>query len=216
MWEADHSFNTGRSSVFTVSIAGTNYEPLFQSERWDDSPAPELQYSLPIQNGGHQVNLYFADIYSGTQSVGARVFDVLIEGLLVFDNVDIFAEAGGYTALIKSMNVSVTDGVLNIEFRHGVENPKISAIEVVSLLPPAHQAPSVAADAARELSGAPCGSSVCIMPKAQLMFRQEAGSLFCYCEPNRRLIGPARFPFIEFYRNLCGSLVWTFFSYCQN
>ena len=62
---------------------------MFQSERWDPGGAPELQYSLPVPNGVYRVNLYFAEIYSGTQSVGARVFDVVVEDTLVFDNLDI-------------------------------------------------------------------------------------------------------------------------------
>jgi hypothetical protein len=88
-----------------------------------------------VPNGNYRVNLYFADTYTGTQKVGARVFDVLIEGSLRCDNLDIFAEAGGFTALTKTADVSVTDGVLNIEFRHVVENPKINAIEVLEVVP---------------------------------------------------------------------------------
>jgi hypothetical protein len=134
-WSADQGFNTGTAKTITNAIAGTIDDPLFQSERWDPSTAPELQYSLSVPNGNYRVNLYFADTYTGTQKVGARVFDVLIEGSLRFDNLDIFAEAGGFTALTKTADVSVTDGVLNIEFRHVVENPKINAIEVLEVVP---------------------------------------------------------------------------------
>jgi hypothetical protein len=134
-WSADQGFNTGTAKTITNAIAGTIDDPLFQSERWDPSTAPELQYSLSVPNGNYRVNLYFSDTYTGTQKVGARVFDVLIEGALRFDNLDIFAEAGGFTALTKTADVSVTDGVLNIEFRHVVENPKINAIEVLEVVP---------------------------------------------------------------------------------
>ncbi len=132
VWSADQGFNTGRTSSTTTAIAGTTNDTLFQTERYDVSTAPDLRYSLALANGTYQVNLYFAEIYSGAQSVGERIFDVLIEGALVFDNLDIFAEAGGFSALIKSADISVTDGALTIDFRHGVQNPKISAIEVLS------------------------------------------------------------------------------------
>ena len=86
-----------------------------------------------MANGLYRVNLFFAEIYRGTQSVGARVFDIAIEGTLVFDNLDIYAEVGGYTALIKSVDTQVDDGVLDIQVLHVVQNPKVSAIEVLAL-----------------------------------------------------------------------------------
>jgi hypothetical protein len=64
--------------------------------------------------------------------LGLRVFDVLLEGDLAVDDLDIYSQVGAETALVVSVPVTVTDGQLNIQFIHGVENPKISAIEVVS------------------------------------------------------------------------------------
>ena len=60
------------------------------------------------------------------------MFDVLIEDQLVLVNLDIFSDVGHDAALKKTIDVTVTDGQLNIEFLHGIENPKISAIEVFS------------------------------------------------------------------------------------
>ncbi len=133
VWQADQDFNTGNTFTTTTPIAGTSDPALFQSERYDPAGAPELQYSLPVPNGVYRVNLYFAEIYGGTQSVGARVFDVVVEDTLVFDNLDIFAEVGGATALTKGVEVEVTDGVLDLQFLHEVQNPKVTAIEVVPL-----------------------------------------------------------------------------------
>jgi hypothetical protein len=67
--------------------------------------------------------------------VGKRIFDVQLEGQTTFDNLDIFAEAGASTALVKTADVAVTDGAVNIRFLHGVQNPKINAIEVLALSP---------------------------------------------------------------------------------
>lgn len=131
LWSADQGFNTGNTASVTNSIAGTEDDTLFQSERWDPVAEPELIYSLPVTNGNYRVNLYFAEIYNECFSVGCRVFDVLIEGQLVLNDLDIFQEAGSLTALIKTFDVIVEDGVLNIEFRHVRENPKISALEVL-------------------------------------------------------------------------------------
>jgi hypothetical protein len=57
---------------------------------------------------------------------------VLIEGQLVLDDLDIYSEVGHDAALIKSFAVTVSDGELDIEFLHQIQDPKISAIEVIS------------------------------------------------------------------------------------
>ena len=132
LWSADSGFNTGSVATSAAPIAGTTDDLLYQSLRWDDSPAPELQYTLPVPVGDYVVKLYFAESRSSTAYVGGRVFDVEMEGSLRFDNLDVFAQAGGInTALVKTANVSVTDGQLNIRFLHQVRNPIVSAIEIV-------------------------------------------------------------------------------------
>ena len=65
-------------------------------------------------------------------SVGSRLFDMLIEGQLRINNLDIYSQAGANTALIIGLPVTVTDGQLNIAFGHGSQNPKICAIEVLA------------------------------------------------------------------------------------
>lgn len=83
-----------------------------------------------MPDGTYQVTLHFADIYRATHAIGARVFDVLMEGFGVFKDVDIFSEVGGFAPLTRSAPVSVSDGALTIEFLTVKENPKISAIAV--------------------------------------------------------------------------------------
>jgi hypothetical protein len=65
--------------------------------------------------------------------IGGRVFDVYMETKMAM-TVDIFKEAGaGNKALSKIYRATVTDGTLNIEFRADVNNPKIAAIEILSV-----------------------------------------------------------------------------------
>jgi hypothetical protein len=109
--------------------AGTPTE-VFQSERWDGGTAPEMEWNFPVTAGTHEVRLYFAETYSGTQSVGARVFDVLIEGTVVLDDYDVFADVGGHKGVVKSFVVS-SDANLDIDFGHVVQNPAIKGIEVL-------------------------------------------------------------------------------------
>jgi hypothetical protein len=56
---------------------------------------------------------------------------VWVQGQLRVDDLDIFSRVGVNAALVISLPVTVSDGQLNLTFAHGVENPKISAIEVL-------------------------------------------------------------------------------------
>ena len=133
-WAADFGFNGGATTRSTADIAGTIDDVLYQTERFDNgAELPNLEYSFAMPSGTYQLDLHFAETYTGAQGVGKRVFDVVVEGSLVLDDLDIFSEVGGYAALVKSMPVSVTDGVLVIEFLPGVQNPKVNAIAVTPL-----------------------------------------------------------------------------------
>ena len=48
----------------------------------------------------------------------------------MLSNFDIFATAGGYTALVESFTVTVTDGELNLTTTSIIQNPKLSAIAI--------------------------------------------------------------------------------------
>jgi Malectin domain/Kelch motif/Cep192 domain 4 len=147
-WSADtqaspspyvNALDTGNmtfSTAHTIDMSDPSIPPdmptaLFQTERWDSSSAPEMHWHFPVTAGPYQVRLAFAEIYEGTQSVGARVFDVLIEGATVLDNYDVFANVGGYKGVIKSFTVS-SDASLDITFGHVVQNPAVKGIEIVS------------------------------------------------------------------------------------
>ena len=130
-WAADSGFNTGNASTVGNAIANTVDDVLYQSERWDDAAAPEMQYSFAVPNGSYLVRLHFAENFSGAFAVGARVFDVDIEGVRRFEDIDVFAAAGARAALVRSATVDVADGQINILFRHQTENPLVYAIEII-------------------------------------------------------------------------------------
>lgn len=134
-WAADTGFNVGGVFSTTTGIVGTLDDTLYQSERYGRETGPELQYAFTLPNGNYTVRLHFAEIYAGTSAAGARVFDVFLENQLVLDNFDIFAAVGGNAALVRSFPVNVSDGQLNIGFVHGIQNPKIAAIEVLHVVP---------------------------------------------------------------------------------
>jgi Malectin domain len=73
------------------------------------------------------------------------VLDVWVEGALAIDNLDILQAAGGAsTAYVVPVQTTVSDGFVTIEFVPVVENPMITAIEIVPLSAPTPVASPVA------------------------------------------------------------------------
>ena len=60
------------------------------------------------------MNLYFAEPYY--KKAGSRVFDVQMQGATVFSGLDASCQAGADHALVKSAQVSVTQGRIIIRF----------------------------------------------------------------------------------------------------
>jgi chitodextrinase len=130
-WYDDQGFSTGNTLGSGNPIAGTGDDVLYQSERYDSSPSgANLEYSFAVPAGEYEVILHFAETYSGITGPGQRVFDVAAEGTVAIDDLDIFARVGANTALAVAFPVVVTDGNLDLEFLHGVQNPKVCGIEV--------------------------------------------------------------------------------------
>jgi len=132
VWSSDFGYNTGHKSSKSAPISSTDDDSLFQTRRWDDASGQELSYKVVVPNGDYTVNLYFAEVYNKVFYPNGRVFDILLEGKTVEYRMDIYDEVGKNAAHMKSYEVSVKDGQLNLGFLHGIEDPTISAIEVFS------------------------------------------------------------------------------------
>ena len=122
-------------AVFSTDqpIAGTDDEALYQTERYGS-----FTYHLPVPNGQYTVKLHFAEIY--WNSPGQRVFDVAAEGTTLLRSYDIVQKAGPLTATTETFPVTVADGQLTLAFypgAAGVDQPKVSAIEVLDVVPTA-------------------------------------------------------------------------------
>jgi hypothetical protein len=92
------------------AIAGTDEDPLYQTAR---ANMTSYRFDVPV-DGTYQVDLHFAEISLGQP--GQRVFNVIVEGQAVVAGLDIVAEVGPRAALVRSLQVEVTDGRLDIEF----------------------------------------------------------------------------------------------------
>jgi hypothetical protein len=125
LWQADTGYIDGQvGNLGNIAIANTNDPHIYQTERYKLTG-----YALAVPNGSYQVRLHFAESFY--TAPGRRIFSVNVEGTPI-SNIDVFAEAGATrTALIKTANVTVSDGQLNLSFTASVGETMIDGIEVI-------------------------------------------------------------------------------------
>ena len=139
-WAADYGFSGGGKSYTNpdvTSIAGTTDDVLYLTERSTVDNLGTFDYAFAVPTGTYQVRLHFAEIYWGATGGGAggtgkRVFSVNAEGGAVeVANLDLNAVTAPMTAQVRDLSVPVSDGTLNLAFTASVDQPKISAIEIL-------------------------------------------------------------------------------------
>jgi PKD repeat protein len=163
-------YRTGNSSYIQpwdqvqsvdASVPENTPTEVFSSERWDSGSqgdGDEMRWAFPVPAGTQvSVRLYLANQCSCTASPGQRQFDVSIDGTTVLDHFDIVAATGGsYVGTMRSFPVT-SDGTVNIDFTHEVENPLINGIEIVRATT-GTPAPTSAALNARYYDGTTAGA----------------------------------------------------------
>ena len=122
-----------RDASIPAYIDEAVFEALFAEERYDAPTGPEMEFQVPLENGDYELKIYVGNFFNGTDEVGDRIFDINVEGALVADNFDPVAAFGHLSGGALSFPVSVSDGVMNIEFIHQMENPVLNAIEIISV-----------------------------------------------------------------------------------
>ncbi len=117
----------GWSGTNTTGAPDNLFGP-FATEGFTGDP---MFWSMPVDEGTYEVNLFFAERSKDINDEGPVVFDMLLNGNLVLDNFSIYEEAGLH-ALKRTFTVSILQGeTIDLEFI-GIENkPKINGIEIV-------------------------------------------------------------------------------------
>lgn len=108
---------------------GDIQDDVFTSHRW----SPLLNYKLPVKSGSsYGVKLLFAEVWPGAWSVGARVFDVSVNGIVQVKGLDVFAKVGKNKAYVVDVNgvEPLKDGTISILLKSSVENAMLSGIIV--------------------------------------------------------------------------------------
>lgn len=131
-WYWDRGFSLiSKVHSTTAAIAGTDNERLYQQQRYGEwllfIPAT-LRYDFAVPNGSYDVELHFAETYF--KGNGQRRFHIDLEGVRRLEQLDIHAEAGSNRALVKTFQVQVTDGAMNIALVPVINNPQIAGIAI--------------------------------------------------------------------------------------
>jgi hypothetical protein len=121
-WSQDNSYTTP-SLTYSAWLNFDN--PVYRTER-----NGAFSYSFAVANGPHTVLLKFAEIRFRTP--GRRVFDVVINGNRVINDLDLVAVAGYGVPYDLSFQVDVTDNQIQIDFIPLIYRAKVSAIEITA------------------------------------------------------------------------------------
>ncbi|TYG53284.1 hypothetical protein ES288_D09G097300v1 [Gossypium darwinii] len=133
--DAPRSTESGIKKASTVP----NFYPeaLYQSAVVSTDSKPDLAYTMDVDpNKNYSIWLHFAEIDATITGAGKRVFDVLINGGTVFENVDVVGMSGDrYTALVLNTTVALSGRTLTITLHPKKGNHAIlTAIEVFQVI----------------------------------------------------------------------------------
>ncbi|CAL5412249.1 unnamed protein product [Camellia sinensis] len=111
-------------------------EALYQTALISTDNQPELVYTMDVDpNRNYSIWLHFAEIDPSVTGVGKRVFDILINGVVVFQDVDIVNMTGGlYAALVLNKTVAVNGRTLTITVHPTNGHAIINAFEIFEVV----------------------------------------------------------------------------------
>ncbi|XP_057948600.1 receptor-like protein 4 isoform X2 [Malania oleifera] len=134
---SDSNISTGKS-IRQASVSPNFYpEALYKTALISTDVQPDLAYTLPVDpNRNYSIWLHFAEIDRLVNGVGQRVFDILINGDIVFKDVDIVRMSGDlYTAFVLNKTVAINGRSLTISLHPTKGNSAlICAIEVFEVI----------------------------------------------------------------------------------
>lgn len=135
-WASDTCRGGSTSNMRGVDILGTEDDVLYRSVRYAPLAAGPIKCSIPVSGTRTcEIEMRTSEEFFVTggplgKGAGLRVFEMWAEGVLLIPDIDIYREVGEHTALVKRASVTVSDGTLDVEFRHKVENPTVAGLAV--------------------------------------------------------------------------------------
>ena len=142
IFSADMDFSQGQANSFTNTVDLTGVQnpapqAVYQSNRTGSNKVG-FTYTIPnlLVGGNYLVRLHFAE--PAATSVGARVFNVAINGTAVLPNFDIFKTAGAqFKAVVQQfMTTANSTGSVVVAYTYGTAgDPLASGLEIIPVKP---------------------------------------------------------------------------------
>ncbi len=131
-WMADTNYSSGFSRSVTITVSNTNDSILYQTERYGNP----FIYIFNVPPGNYQVTIKFAELFWTAEN--SRVFDVFINNVLVLDNYDIYADAGGAFKAVSRIfnNITPLSGKISVQFGPVIkDNAQLCALQINPMPP---------------------------------------------------------------------------------
>ncbi|XP_050371283.1 receptor-like protein 4 [Argentina anserina] len=143
-WKPKKSFGQSADSAISTETSikqvskPPNFYPagLYERAIVSSSSQPDLEYTVDVDpNRNYSIWLHFAEIDLRITGVGQRVFDIIINGDIAIEEVDVIKLSGDrYAALVLNTTVAVSGRSLTITLRPTKGNAIICAIEIFEIL----------------------------------------------------------------------------------
>lgn len=134
-WESDLAYVTGGvkwANLLAPVVGDASLLPMYQTEMFYEPEALPLSYNFPAAPGEYTVRLHFAEIWEGIPQAGARVFNIVINGVVVESNFDVFTAAGGANIAIYKDYTTTSTGTITIGLVNVTWKAKINGIEIAA------------------------------------------------------------------------------------
>lgn len=144
-WNSITTFGQGsdrvistKNSIKKASVSPNFYpEALYQTALISTDNQPDLAYTLDVDpNRNYSIWLHFAEIDASVTGAGQRVFDIVINGDIQFQDIDIVSMAGDInSALVLNKTIAVSGRTLTILLHPKKGNGAIiSAVEIFEII----------------------------------------------------------------------------------
>jgi len=105
-------------------------DALFGPYRYDGAEGIEMQFEFPLPTQGvYEIKLFFAERQREVDENNSPIFNVILENTKILDHFNIF-ENVGMEAYELNYEVTVLDGILNLDFEQLENKDKINGIEI--------------------------------------------------------------------------------------
>ncbi|XP_052183789.1 receptor-like protein 4 [Diospyros lotus] len=133
---SDRAISTPNSIKQATNSPNFYPESLYQTALISTDRALELTYTIDVDpNRNYSIWLHFAEIDTSVTGAGERVFDILINGDIVFQDVDIVNMSGDlFTALVLNRTIAVNGRTLTITMQPVKGHAIINAIEIFEVI----------------------------------------------------------------------------------